>query len=252
VQLANYINIINNRCMFRWILGGVFVFLMLIALTPSGLYAQQSPNFILDEGVIGSSGSNNASSDSYSSSSSTSDISVGNTASGNFQIETGSKTTRDPTLSFKMIDGGSSLGNLSATTASMTTTSFSVLNYTSYGYVVQIFGPPPTNGTETIQSSPIGSSSTPGTDQFGINLVANTLPYTIGSNPDNGQFGFGQASPDYSSPNQYHYTSGDTIALAPKSSGETIYTISYLVNVAALKPGGTYSTSQTIVITGTY
>ncbi len=238
--------------MFKWILGGVIILLALLTLVPANLYAQQSTNFILDESVIGSSGSNNSSSSNYNSTSSTGDLSVGNTASGNYQIDTGSKTTRDPTLSFKMISNGSSLGDLSATTASMTTTSFSVLNYTSYGYVVQIFGPTPTNGTATIASSPLGSSSVPGTDQFGINLVANTLPYSIGSNPDNGQFGFGQAATNYSTANQYHYVSGDTIASAPKSSGETIYTISYLVNVAALKPGGKYSTSQTIVITGTY
>ncbi len=238
--------------MLKRIFGGIFALLALIALIPTSLYAQQSPNYILDEGVIGSSGSNNSSSSSYNSSLSTGDLSVGNTASGNYQIDTGSKTTHDPTLSFKMISNGSSLGDLSATTASMTTTSFSVLNYTSYGYVVQIFGPTPTNGSATIASSPLGTSSVPGTDQFGINLVANTLPYAIGSNPDNGQFGFGQASTDYSTANQYHYSSGDTIALAPKSSGETIYTISYLVNVSALKPGGKYSTSQTIVITGTY
>jgi len=238
--------------MLKRFFGGIFVLLALLMLIPANLYAQQSTNYVLDESVIGSSGSNNSSSSSYNSSSSTGDLSVGNTASDNYQIDTGSKTTHDPTLSFKMINNGSSLGDLSATAPSMTTTSFSVLNYTSYGYVVQIFGPPPTSGAATIASSPLGSSSVPGTDQFGINLVANTLPYSIGSNPDNGQFGFGQAASNYSTTNQYHYISGDTIALAPKSSGETIYTISYLVNVAALKPGGKYSTSQTIVITGTY
>ncbi len=231
---------------------GVFALLALVALSPINLYAQQSTNYILSEGVIGSSGSNNANSTNYNSSTSSGDLSVGNTASGNYQIDTGSKTTHDPTLSFRMISNNSTLGDFSATAPSMTTTSFSVLNYTSYGYVVQIFGAPPTNAGTIIAGSPLGTTSAPGTDQFGINLIANTLPATIGANPNNGQFGFGQAATDYATANQYHYTSGDTIALAPKSSGETIYTISYLVNVAALKPGGVYTTNQTIVITGTY
>ena len=238
--------------MFRRIFGGLFVLLALLTLSPANLYAQQSTNYILDESVIGSSGSNNANSTSYNASSSTGDLSVGNTASTNYQIETGSKTTHDPTLSYKLISNNSGLGSFSATSASMSTTSFSVINYTSYGYVVQIFGQPPTNGASTITSAPLGSSSVPGTNQFGINLVTNTLPYAIGSNPNNGQFGFGQVSPNYSTPNQYHYVNGDTIAFAPKSSGETIYTISYIVNVQALTPGGQYSTGQTLIITGTY
>lgn len=91
-----------------------------------------------------------------------------------------------------------------------------------------------------------------GTSQFGINLVANTLPISIGANPDNGSFGFGLASTNYNTPNQYRYISGETIAQAPKSSGVTVYTITYLVNVPALTPGGQYISDQTLIVTGTY
>ena len=99
-------------------------------------------------------------------------------------------------------------------------------------------------------------SSQPGTEQFGINLVANTVPSSLGANPNNGtppdDFGFGEAAPNYDTPNSYRFVSGDTVAFAPKESGETEYTISYLANVAALTPGGIYKTNQTLIVTGTY
>ena len=91
-----------------------------------------------------------------------------------------------------------------------------------------------------------------GIEQFGINLVANTSPVSFGSNPDNGQFGFGQANNSYDDANNYRYVSGETIAEAPKTSGKTIYTISYLVNVGALTPGGQYTANQTLIVIGTY
>lgn len=144
------------------------------------------------------------------------------------------------------------LGSFSATSATTATTTFSVSNYTSYGYVVQIFGDPPTNGTHSINGMGTTGASEVGTDQFGINLVANTAPKSFGANPDQGQFGFGTASANYNTSNQFRYVNGETIASAPKSSGVTTYTISYLVNVAPLTPGGNYTTHQTLVVTGTY
>jgi hypothetical protein len=77
---------------------------------------------------------------------------------------------------------------------------FSVLNYTSYGYVVQIFGDPPTNGTHTIVPMSTTGASQISEEQFGINLVANTVPSSIGANPDNGQFGFGSVESNYNTP----------------------------------------------------
>ena len=44
----------------------------------------------------------------------------------------------------------------------------------------------------------------------------------------------------------------ETIASAPKSSGATVYTISYIVNVNSFTPGGVYTSGQTLLCTGTY
>ena len=40
--------------------------------------------------------------------------------------------------------------------------------------------------------------------------------------------------------------------MAGKSSGITNYTITYLLNVAGLTPGGEYRSDQTLVVLGTY
>lgn len=212
----------------------------------------QSPSYRFDESVVGAGGLIQSSSTSYQGSNSAGDLVVGNTASSNYQIDTGSKTTNDPALSFSVDNASANFGSFSPTTASVTTTNFSVSNYTSYGYVVQIIGNPPNYGSHIISAMSTTDISRPGIEQFGINLVANTSPVSVGENPDNGQFGFGLANANYGTSNSYRYVSGETIASAPKSSGVTTYTISYLVNVTGLTPGGQYNSDQTIIITGTY
>lgn len=212
----------------------------------------KSPNYRFDESTLGGGGLVQSNSAHYQVNSATGDTAVGNSASGNYQVEAGSKTTNDPTLSFTVIDADVDFGNFTSSSASVTTASFSVSNYTSYGYVVQILGNAPSNGNHTITTMNTAGPSQPGSEQFGINLVANTTPVSVGANPNNGQFGQGHAAPHYATSNQYRYVSGETIASSPKTSGATIYTISYLVNVASLTPGGKYTSNQTLVITGTY
>ncbi len=220
--------------------------------TVVGADTLQSEHYQLDESAIGTSNLNQSSSTNYQSTDATGFFVIGNAASANYQIDVGTKTTNDPTLAFSVNTSNADFGVFSASSASVTTASFSVSNYTSYGYVVQIFGNPPNYAGHTISAMAETSNSQAGTEQFGINLVANTQPYSFGANPDNGSFGFGTVSANYSTPNQYRYVSGETIASAPKSSGVTTYTISYLVNVTNLIPGGRYYSDQTIIITGTY
>jgi len=214
--------------------------------------SSKSTNFTIDESVVGVGSMNIGSSANYQAVNSTGNIAIGNSASGNYQVEAGATTTPDPALSFIVNNGNINFGSFTPSAATVTTATFSVINYTSFGYVVQIVGNPPDNNGHTIPAMATTDSSHIGTEQFGINLVANTLPVSVGANPDNGSFGFGVADANYGTSNQYRYVSGETIASAPKSSGRTDYTISYLINVAGLTPGGQYSSNQTIIITGTY
>lgn len=212
----------------------------------------ESPNYKFEESTIGSGSMVQSNSANYQSTHALGDVAVGEAASANYQVQAGSKTSPDPTLTVQINSSAASFGSFSPTNASMATASFSVSNYTAFGYVVQIEGSPPKNGSRTIPALATEASSNPGTEQFGINLVANTAPMSIGANPDQGQFGQGVAHPDYATPNKYRYNSGDIIASAPKSSGLTKFTVSYLVNVAPLTKGGAYKTNQTIIVIGTY
>lgn len=223
---------------------------------PSFAVAPSSSNYRFDETSVGTDSLLDSSSSNFRASGGATNTTTGPSASTNFQTETGSNTSPDPNLTFKVNSSGANFGTFSPTTARTSTASFEVTNYTSFGYAVQVLGDPPKYGSNVIDAMGANASSQPGTEQFGINLVANTNPTSFGSNPNNGtspnNFGFGTAATNYSTPNQFRYVNGETIASAPKSSGKTDYTVSYLVNVATLTPGGIYASDQTLVVTGTY
>ena len=217
----------------------------------------QSPHYQLEESTLGSGGLIQSTSPSYQSVESVGGAAIGNTGSTNYQVEGGSQTTADPALTFTVNNGTASFGFFSPTAAATATSTFSVSDYTSYGYVVDILGSPPSNEGHTI--TPMGTdadggpqASQTGTNQFGINLVANTAPSAFGANPDHGQFGVGSAATNYNTPNKFRFVDGETIATGPKSSGITTYTISYLVNVDGLMPGGHYTSDLSLICIATY
>lgn len=212
----------------------------------------QSNSYRFEESTLGSGGLMQSSSANYSATDAVGDVAIGTAASTNYQVQAGSKTSPDPTLSVSIDSAGANFGSFSSTASSTATATFSVSNYTSYGYVVQVTGNAPRNGSHTITALPTETSPVVGTKQFGMNLVANTSPTSVGANPDQGEFGKGVASPNYSTPNQYRFVSGETIASAPSTSGVTKFTITYMANVDALTHGGQYQTDQVLVVTGTY
>ncbi|HUC96133.1 MAG TPA: hypothetical protein VMR16_00510 [Candidatus Saccharimonadales bacterium] len=259
LQLAKIPSFADNRAMpkrlrlARWVsLFIITLFLVSLGLTKTYADTLQSAHYHIDESAVGVGDISQGSSSDYQAAASVGDLAVGNSASSNYQINAGSQTSPDPALSFSITNGNVSFGSFSAGSATVTTATFSIVNYTSYGYIAQIFGTPPTNGSYTIAAMSTTGASQTGTEQFGINLVANTSPVSFGANPDNGQFGFGSVAANYSTANKYRFVSGETIAQAAKSSGATNYTISYLVNVTDFTPGGAYTANQTIVVTGTY
>ena len=232
----------------------VVMSLMLTAAFQAPLLAQtlKSPNYTFDESSVGTGGLINSGSANFGITEATGDLGVGESASGNFQLQAGSKTDPSPVLAFAIGNSSTNFGIFSPSSPSLTTATFSVMNYTSYGYTVQLIGTPPTNGSHAIDSMNVLETSQIGKEQFGLNLVANTTPASVGANPDNGGFGFGSVASNYSTPNHYYFSSGDTIAQSPKSSGITNYTITYLVNVEGLTPGGQYKSDQTLVVLATF
>lgn len=215
-----------------------------------------SNNYRFDETSVGVSSMLESNSANFRAQSGAGDTAIGASGSTNFQTEAGSDTSRDPNLTVNVLNGSAGFGTFSPSTASTATAQFEVINYTSFGYVAQLVGNAPTRDGDQINAMASTAPSQPGTEQFGVNLVANTSPVSFGQNLDNGtapnDFGYGTVAANYGTPNQFRYVSGETVAIAPRSSGKTVYTISYMINVSSLTPGGIYTSDQTLVVTGTY
>ncbi len=234
---------------------GLCVALLLLMsgiLSTESAAALESTNYLFEETSLGGIGQIDTSSTDYQAATSGGILGFGTTADATMQVETGHSTTNDPALSFAVDTPNVSFGSFSPSTTAVATSTFQVSDYTSYGYIVQMLGTAPTYGTHTISAMSTTGTSQVGIEQFGINLVANTSPVSLGANPDHGQFGIGSASANYGTTNNYRFVSGETVATAPASSGMTIYTISYIVNVGSLTPGGQYTSNQTVICTGTY
>ncbi len=220
-----------------------------------------SSNYGLSETFFGSGGDLNTCSTSYCSKQSAGELTVGNTSGTNYQAQAGFNTDRTPWISAAVITPEVDLGVLSNSTTKSGTAQFKVSAYLTNGYVVQLYGTPPSNGGHALTAMTGGASSV-GTEQFGLNLTANnvatTTPSTFGSDPvqdpnyPSQPFGFGQAATGYNTANNFKFNSGDVIALSTKSSSYTVFTISYIANISAVTPGGTYTGYNAIVATGTY
>lgn len=222
-----------------------------------------STTYGVDEVFMGSGGLNDASSASYRARASLGDTGVGNSSSATYQAYGGFTTTPEPYLEFSVTNPAADLDYISASSTATTTASFSVRTYLASGYnVVNASDPPVTGAGPTLHylnnlTSP--TASVLGTEQFGINLVANTFPASLGGGvskdpvqvPD-GTYSFGSAAATYNTPNFYKYVKGDTVATSSKSSGRTDYTVSYIYNISEVTPAGEYLFSHILVATSTY
>ncbi len=247
---------VRRRQLF-WLIGAALILLLVHEV---GLVSAQgsSSSYRIDESFIGPGGVLDSSSGNYqfqSGQQSVGNAGVGESGSSNFTTQSGATTTNDPRLECAITSSAINFGSLSTSVAVHGTATFRVLNYTSYGYNVNIVGSTPTNGGHALNNMAAAAASSPGTEQFGINLVANTSPATFGANPvqvPDSTFSFGAAATNYNTANNFRYNSGETIAAGAKSSGETDYTVSYIINVATDTPGGQYGGNQVIICTGTY
>ena len=245
-------SVLGRRRQYVYYLGYAIIWAF-AALGFLSVSASTSPHYQLIETSLGGTGLVNSQSSSYQAQESGGIIGLGTSTGTSYQVQAGHETTNDPALAVGILSTNPSFGSFSMTSTSTATAQFEVSDYTSYGYIVQIEGTPPTNSYGK-QITPLSANAGPqvGKEQYGINLVANTSPITFGANPAFGQFGTGDVATNYATANSFRYNSGDEIAYAPKSSGSTVYTISYIVDVSSLTQGGQYISTQNIVCTGTY
>lgn len=146
-----------------------------------------------------------------------------------------------------------SLGTLTPSTSGTGTSQIGVTTNASTGYVITYNGILPTSGGNTIASiGAAATSPTQGTSQFGMNMVANTVPSSFGANPA----GAGSANPvtALNTTNQYSFTAGAATNAVSQGSadGFRLFTVSYLANVSGTQAPGTYTTVLTYVCTATF
>ena len=252
--------ILHNTSMRRRLgLLAIAVATLVVAMSPLASAQQSSStNYQVGEVYFGTGGELNACSTSYCSKQSAGELGVGNTSSTNYQAQGGFNTDRTPYIQFIVTGGTTDLGVLTTASPKTATGTFSVKTYLAGGYVVQTLSDPPTSTLPTHPviaglTSPTASSA--GSEQFGINLVANTSPTTFGSNPiqvPSSSFSYGQVASGYDTPNLFKYVKGDTVAYATRSSGETDYTVSYLFNISNVTAAGAYEFHHVLVATSTY
>src|SRR6476620_4120241 len=143
------------------------VLTLVVVLFGTTVFAEvpKSTNYRFDETSVGVSSLLESNSANFKATSGAGDIGVGSSGSANFQTESGSKTTPDPNLTFAMTSNIAGLGTFSPVAARPATTTFSVINYTSFGYVVQVAGAPPSYGGNEIDAMSATANSQPGTEQ---------------------------------------------------------------------------------------
>lgn len=152
----------------------------------------------------------------------------------------------------QVTEGGnfSDLGNLSPTETLFAQSQMGIGTNASSGFAIAAYGTPMAAGTHVIDPIPTPSPSRPGTNQFGINLVANSSP-VVGADPD-GPFLNAVAMTDYGEANKFKYKDGDRLAYAPNVSLVRRFTTSYIVNVSPTLPAGVYATTITYICTGLF
>lgn len=144
----------------------------------------------------------------------------------------------------------SDMGQLTPTGTLTAQSQMAVGTNASGGFAITTNGGPPAAGTNVINSPATPAKSEPGTDQFGINLVANNSP-SVGSDPE-GTFANAVPSPDYATPNRYKYTPGDIVAFSPNVSLMKKFTVSYILNSSPDLRAGVYTTTITYVASGRF
>lgn len=245
---------------------------MLLVLSSGSVYAQQSSssNYRVDETFFGSGGELDASSANYRSQQSAGALGVGYTSSTSYDANGGFLTQNNAYLEMTVENATVDFGNLSSSSTSYGAAqagacncSFSVRTYVSSQYVVYSISDPPTNESGDIltakatQAAPSGDQNT---EEFGMNVVSNTSPAAMGSNPVNfpdNSFADGQAATGYQTSNQYKYTKGDIIArsqanVGNPATGRTDFTISYIAKINNITAAGFYTMNHQLVTVPTF
>lgn len=167
-------------------------------------------------------------------------------ASSGAAPEFGEVETDEPMMEVIIVPGESNLGTLSTERTATKVTEVKVRNNFEGGYTLQVVGEAPKFGNHILNTPATPSESRMGTEQFAINLTANTVP-EVGKLPtqvqqtEGQQVIYGEPTDNYKTPNLFMYENGGIIAQSVTQKGRTDYTISMIVNISNSTPSGHYS-----------
>lgn len=140
-------------------------------------------------------------------------------------------------------------GYLSTANTSTAQSQLLVATNAKNGYSVELSGSSMTSGNNVIPPLNNDSYSSPGQNQFGLNLVANNQP-NIGSNVQGP--GTGYPTSEYSNPDLFAFNPGNIIASSSQPSDYRQYTISYIININSNQPPGVYATTLSYIALGNF
>jgi hypothetical protein len=158
----------------------------------------------------------------------------------------------DEALTFVLANTAVELGTLTSSTTGAGTSTMAVSTNAVSGYTVTYTGSTLTSAGNDIDAMLTTAASQQGSEQFGINLVSNTVP-AIGANVAGVGTG-GSAATGYNTANQFKFNpaGGDVVASSSVASNSNTFTTSYIANVQGLTPPGSYSTVITFIVTANF
>jgi len=157
----------------------------------------------------------------------------------------------DQFLTFSVDATAVDLGKMDSSRPGTDSHTMTIDTNSTLGFTITVSGAGLKSGGNEIDAiGAAAAASTPGTEQFGINLVANTLPI-IGADPT-GDSPVGSAAGQYGLVNKFAFYSGDTVASSSNDINSTVFTVSYIANILANTPAGNYSTTLAYSVTANF
>lgn len=220
------------------------------------LYAAEltSTNFIIRDPVLGT-GSGYGSSASFQNNSSGNINIQGYGSSLNFINQYGFlyyPGAVEPSITFSLGANSVPLGTLSPSSTGTGSHTFDIATNGSGGFVVTSQGSTLANGGAVINAiGGTATTSTSGTEQFGLNLRNNATPNVgvdVVENSATCSYSSGFGTVD-----NFKFVSGSLNTLATGSSNSDCqYTVSYIANVSSITDSGSYTTTLDFIATGTF
>lgn len=162
-------------------------------------------------------------------------------------------STINQTISFALGANSLNLGTLSTSAAASGSHTMTIATNAGSGMAATVTGTTLTSsgtGNPTITACASGCTSTINSEQFGINLKNNATP-DIGAEAT-GTAPIGAAATGYDTVDTFRFVTGETIASSSGGINSTVFTISYLANIAGATEAGTYTTNLTYTASGNF